>query len=120
MRRHGFFRGVDFKRVARRGYEPAFRPPLEGAADVANFDTSFTDEPPVDSLVEGSVISDAAAAHASSGGDASADDPFAGWECYGNAAYHAREGAAASLPRRFGLGELASMNASFGSLLPKS
>lgn len=45
VRRHRFFRGYDFARVLARGYTPQFRPTLRNAADTANFDTAFTDEP---------------------------------------------------------------------------
>jgi hypothetical protein len=43
--RHRFFRGRDWARVLARGYVPLFTPPLKDAADTANFDSAFTDEP---------------------------------------------------------------------------
>ena len=45
VRRHRFFRGRDWARVLARGYAPLYTPPLKDAADTANFDTAFTDEP---------------------------------------------------------------------------
>ena len=45
VRRHRFFRGRDWARVLARGYAPLYTPPLKDAADTANFDSAFTDEP---------------------------------------------------------------------------
>ena len=54
IRRHAFFRPLDFGRVRHRGYTPQFVPPLIGASpslralDTSNFDPSFTAEDPND------------------------------------------------------------------------
>ena len=45
VRRHRFFRGRDWARVLARGYAPLYTPTLKDAADTANFDSAFTDEP---------------------------------------------------------------------------
>ena len=49
VRRHRFFRGLDFRRVLARGYTPEFTPPMRDESDTTNFDTAFTDEPVRDS-----------------------------------------------------------------------
>lgn len=52
LRRTSFFSSYDFDRLTQKGYDPEFRPPTSGhATDVRNFDTEFTAEQPVDSMV---------------------------------------------------------------------
>ena len=51
VKRHGFFRSVDWAAVLARRTEPPFRPRLCAADDVSNFDTEFTSKPPFDSPV---------------------------------------------------------------------
>eukprot|EP00744_Colponema_vietnamica_P007642 GILI01010975.1.p1 GENE.GILI01010975.1~~GILI01010975.1.p1 ORF type:complete len:345 (+),score=81.06 GILI01010975.1:98-1036(+) len=55
IKRHPFFRGVDFEKMQRREIPAPFKPHLLGNIDVSNFDTSFTNEPVVDSPVESSL-----------------------------------------------------------------
>ena len=60
VRRAGFFRSLDFRRVFARDYAPQFRPPLLGsspsaqALDTSNFDEVFTAEDPQAGLVDAS------------------------------------------------------------------
>ncbi|KAJ3361552.1 Serine/threonine kinase [Allomyces arbusculus] len=46
IKRHAFFRGVDWDALARKQIAPPFVPRLTSATDTSNFDTEFTREPP--------------------------------------------------------------------------
>jgi serine/threonine protein kinase len=48
-----FFAGLDWDKIMKRGYKPAFKPAVkEGSADTSNFDEAFTSEKAIDSVVE--------------------------------------------------------------------
>ena len=50
IKAHPFFRGVDWDAVMAKKIEPMFRPPApKDENDVRNFESEFTDAPPVDS-----------------------------------------------------------------------
>ncbi|PAA62441.1 hypothetical protein BOX15_Mlig000742g1 [Macrostomum lignano] len=59
VKRHSFFRKLDWDRVLRQAYDPPFTPSavLESEADVSLFDPKFTREIPVESPEEDSVLS---------------------------------------------------------------
>ena len=47
IRRHPFFKGVDWVALEALKVEPPFKPKVESETDITNFDTSFTSEPAV-------------------------------------------------------------------------
>jgi len=53
---HPFFRSLDWQAVYDRAVKPPFIPEVHGKTDLSNIDPLFTQERPVDSLVEGSAI----------------------------------------------------------------
>lgn len=58
IRRHPFFeKNIDFKRLLQKKIQPPFKPSVSSPVDVSNFDTVFTAEAPLDSVVEGSQLS---------------------------------------------------------------
>eukprot|EP00768_Dysnectes_brevis_P007921 gnl/Dysnectes_brevis/690_a761_2746.p1 GENE.gnl/Dysnectes_brevis/690_a761_2746~~gnl/Dysnectes_brevis/690_a761_2746.p1 ORF type:complete len:516 (+),score=139.23 gnl/Dysnectes_brevis/690_a761_2746:1111-2658(+) len=48
LKQHPWFRGLDWDRLYRRGYEMEYRPEVKGAMDLSNFDRVFTQQKPVD------------------------------------------------------------------------
>jgi len=52
LKDHPWFDSVDWERVARREYAPAYQPQLDGMSDTSHFDQVFTDMP-VESLPDG-------------------------------------------------------------------
>eukprot|EP00039_Didymoeca_costata_P019105 m.336255 g.336255 ORF g.336255 m.336255 type:complete len:440 (-) comp17797_c0_seq1:256-1575(-) len=52
IKRHAWFRKVDWDMVEERAYPPPFLPEMSAADDTQNFDQSFTNQPAVDSPVE--------------------------------------------------------------------
>ena len=76
VRRHRFFRGRDWARVLARGYAPLFTPPLKDAADTANFDSAFTDEPVLSTRSRPDPGSDPGPEHDE------AASPFLGWDTF--------------------------------------
>ncbi|THH20108.1 hypothetical protein EW146_g1193 [Bondarzewia mesenterica] len=57
IKKHPFFEKVDWKRLLQKKIQPPFKPSVTSPVDVSNFDTVFTDEAPLDSVVEGSQLS---------------------------------------------------------------
>ena len=57
IKRHPFFASVDWDRLLRKKIPPPFKPSVSSPVDVSNFDTVFTAEAPLDSVVEGSQLS---------------------------------------------------------------
>ncbi|PAA74471.1 hypothetical protein BOX15_Mlig018773g1 [Macrostomum lignano] len=59
VKRHAFFRRVDWQKVIEQAYTPPFKPDtvLKSDADVSLFDSKFTQENPVESPEEDSVLS---------------------------------------------------------------
>ncbi|EMD39891.1 hypothetical protein CERSUDRAFT_112145 [Gelatoporia subvermispora B] len=58
IRRHPFFeKNIDFKLLLEKKIQPPFKPSVSSPVDVSNFDTVFTAEAPLDSVVEGSQLS---------------------------------------------------------------
>jgi len=49
IKRHDFFRGINWQVVEKKGLTPPFIPEVKNATDVSNFDPEFTREPVVDS-----------------------------------------------------------------------
>ena len=57
IKRHPFFEKIDWRRLAQKKIQPPFKPRVRSPVDVSNFDTVFTAEQPLDSVVEGSQLS---------------------------------------------------------------
>ena len=51
IRKHPFFADIDFDKLYRKEIEPEFKPRLNGVLDSSNFDSEFTSEAVVDSVV---------------------------------------------------------------------
>nr|CAB3265768.1 ribosomal protein S6 kinase beta-2-like [Phallusia mammillata] len=49
VRRHPFFKQINWEQLLARKVEPPFKPPLKNEEDVSLFDTKFTKQSPVDS-----------------------------------------------------------------------
>ena len=61
IKSHPYFDNIDWSKLAARNVAPPWTPSVDGELDVSNFDETFTAMPAQDSVVEGSVLSDAAA-----------------------------------------------------------
>jgi len=57
IKRHPFFEKIHWQRLAQKKVQPPFKPSVRSPVDVSNFDTVFTAEQPLDSVVEGSQLS---------------------------------------------------------------
>ncbi|KAJ7016640.1 kinase-like domain-containing protein [Mycena alexandri] len=57
IKKHAFFASMDWKQLAQKKIQPPFKPNVTSPVDVSNFDTVFTVEPPIDSVVENSNLS---------------------------------------------------------------
>ncbi|TFK80444.1 AGC/Akt protein kinase [Polyporus arcularius HHB13444] len=58
IRTHPFFANhIDFQKLIQKKIQPPFKPSVSSPVDVSNFDTVFTTEAPLDSVVEGSQLS---------------------------------------------------------------
>lgn len=55
---HPFFAQIDWKRLMMKQYTPPFKPSVASAIDTSNFDSEFTSEAPMDSVVEDSHLSE--------------------------------------------------------------
>jgi serine/threonine protein kinase len=60
IKNHPFFKGIDWEKLDRKEIEPPFKPNVKDKKDVAEIDRMFTEEKPMDSLVDNSQLSDAA------------------------------------------------------------
>ncbi|KAH9811519.1 kinase-like domain-containing protein [Melampsora americana] len=58
IKKHPFFSKIDWKRLMLKQYTPSFKPSVESAIDTSNFDSEFTSEAPMDSVVEDSHLSE--------------------------------------------------------------
>ena len=56
LERARFFESLDFEKVYRKEYTPIYKPNLGSDTDVANFDPQFTNEVPMDSVVDSSAL----------------------------------------------------------------
>jgi serum/glucocorticoid-regulated kinase 2 len=58
IKKHPFFhKHIDFKLLWQKKIQPPFKPKVASAVDVSNFDTVFTSEEPLDSVVEDTKLS---------------------------------------------------------------
>jgi serum/glucocorticoid-regulated kinase 2 len=57
IKRHPFFEKIDWTLLLQKKIQPPFKPSVSSPVDVSNFDTVFTAEAPLDSVVEGSQLS---------------------------------------------------------------
>ncbi|EKM51814.1 uncharacterized protein PHACADRAFT_127719 [Phanerochaete carnosa HHB-10118-sp] len=58
IKKHPFFaKNIDFSKLLKKQIQPPFKPSVASPVDVSNFDTVFTTEEPLDSVVEGSQLS---------------------------------------------------------------
>jgi len=58
IRRHPFFKSIDWNKLLAKKIQPPFKPSVESVLDVANFDSEFTSEAPQDSVVVDSKLSE--------------------------------------------------------------
>ncbi|EFP79720.2 hypothetical protein PGT21_032024 [Puccinia graminis f. sp. tritici] len=58
IKHHPFFSQIDWKRLMMKQYTPPFKPSVASAIDTSNFDSEFTSEAPMDSVVEDSHLSE--------------------------------------------------------------
>ncbi|OJJ46692.1 hypothetical protein ASPZODRAFT_16440 [Penicilliopsis zonata CBS 506.65] len=56
IKSHHFFANIDWRKLLQRKYEPSFKPGVANALDTTQIDTVFTDEVPLDSVVETSML----------------------------------------------------------------
>lgn len=63
IKAHEFFADKDWKKVLTKGYESGFAPKVKGELDTANFEETFTQEDVVDSVVDGSALSQTLTGH---------------------------------------------------------
>jgi len=59
IKSHPYFANISWTKLAARSVTPPWKPEVAGEADTSNFDETFTSMPAQDSVVEGSVLSDA-------------------------------------------------------------
>lgn len=52
VQRHRFFRTINWLEAGERRLMPPYKPPVSGDEDVSQFDTKFTNEPPIDTPVD--------------------------------------------------------------------
>lgn len=52
IRRHSFFKEIDFEKVLKKEYSPVFIPNVQDKTSISNFDEEFTNENPDDSVAE--------------------------------------------------------------------
>jgi len=52
VKRHAFFKDIDWDKLERREVEPPYKPRVKNELDTTQIDTVFTQEKPQDSLVE--------------------------------------------------------------------
>jgi len=57
VKKHPFFRSIDWDKLYKKEVEPVFKPPVRSETDVSQIDPVFTSEKAIDSVVEGSAIS---------------------------------------------------------------
>jgi len=58
IKKHPFFaKNLDFDKLLQKKIQPPFKPSVRSPVDVSNFDVVFTTEAPMDSVVEGSQLS---------------------------------------------------------------
>lgn len=51
IKSHPFFKAIDWRRLNAKGYQPPFKPYVRDGFDTSNFDQEFTNELPVDSVI---------------------------------------------------------------------
>jgi len=55
VKRHPFFKDVDFGKLERREYDAPYKPKVKSETDITQIDPAFTSEKPQDSMVENSL-----------------------------------------------------------------
>ena len=60
IKKHPFFKTIDWDKLYRREIKPGFIPKVSHAGDTSNFDAEFTDERVVDSVIPASKLAGAA------------------------------------------------------------
>ncbi|CAG9324813.1 SGK2_2 [Blepharisma stoltei] len=56
IKKHPFFQGIDWDALSKKGMPAPFKPKIMSPLDTRNFDSEFTNEPPVDSVTKSSLI----------------------------------------------------------------
>lgn len=52
IKNHPFFKDIDWDKLNSKGYIPPYKPEVKNSMDVSNISTDFTDERPMDSVVD--------------------------------------------------------------------
>jgi len=65
LKAHPFFKSLDFVKLYKKQISPGFKPKVKSSNDTQNFDSAFTSEPVVDSLVPTSQLSQTLQNHSS-------------------------------------------------------
>lgn len=92
IKAHHFFSNIDWRKLLQRKYEPTFKPSVVDALDTENFDKDFTNERPVDSVVNDNALSQ------------TMQEQFTGWSYnrpvagFGDAGGSVRDPSFASIP----------------------
>jgi len=60
VKAHPWFKGLDWDALNRKEIDPPFKPKVKSEADISQIDPVFTQEKAIDSVVEGSALSDTA------------------------------------------------------------
>ncbi|KAF8937000.1 AGC protein kinase Gad8 [Haplosporangium gracile] len=58
IKQHPFFKPISFPHLMAKKIQPPFKPSVSSAIDTSNFDEEFTNEEPLDSVVESSYLSE--------------------------------------------------------------
>ncbi|EEB09032.1 AGC/AKT protein kinase Gad8 [Schizosaccharomyces japonicus yFS275] len=58
IKNHPFFADIDWKKLVAKKLQPPFKPHVESESDTSNFDSQFTSEPALDSVVPDSHLSE--------------------------------------------------------------
>ncbi|EPY49778.1 AGC/AKT protein kinase Gad8 [Schizosaccharomyces cryophilus OY26] len=58
IKNHPFFADIDWKKLCAKKIQPPFKPSVDSAIDTSNFDSEFTSEIPMDSVVADSHLSE--------------------------------------------------------------
>lgn len=63
IKSHAFFEDIDWDKMMKKEYDSGFVPKIKSEIDTTNFEDTFTSEPVVDSVVDGSALSQTLAGH---------------------------------------------------------
>ncbi|OXT09770.1 hypothetical protein B9K06_27205, partial [Bacillus sp. OG2] len=52
IKSHQFFKDIDWVKLNNKGYIPPYKPQVKNSLDISNISSEFTDERPMDSVVD--------------------------------------------------------------------